>query len=336
MKKISKLVALAATGVFALQATAFADFPDMPDGEIGVAIQAAVNNGLISGYDDGLVHAEAPITRAQMATIVVRAMGAKDNSTQTFPDVAADAWYQDAVSKAVEMGAFKGDTAGNFNPENNITCQETYTVLARVFQFESYELKFSDGRTAYATKADQSVLNSFSDIISVADWAKDYAAAIVGNGGFKGFNGLLKGNAYITRGEFAYLMNELIGTYIDEPGEYAAGTIDGTKSVVIRTGGVKIDGLQAKRNLIVAYSADERGVVLTNADVGLVAAVMGCADPSRDVNNLNSYISFGGRFRDVRVCAPYVFLDLSGAKMTSEDYLKGCENSKISLGMLGG
>ena len=337
MKKISKLAALAAAAILALQVPVFADFSDMPTGEIGDALQKAVDNGLISGYDDGTVRPDDNIKRAEMAAIIVRAMGATRNSSKTFPDVAADAWYADSVSKAVQMGAFSGDTDGKLNPENNITCQETYTVLSRVFQFIGYPRYYRNGTSDVMGKSDPAVLNTFTDKDSVASWATDYAAAIVQKGGFLGFNGLLKGDSYITRGEFAYLMDKLIGTYIDEPGKYTASTIDGLKSVVVRTGGVVIDGLKTDRNLIVAYSADTRGVQVTNSTVNGVTAIMGCADPdaygTQSTNNLKSYISIQGNFYDVRVCAPYVFLDAAGAKMEA---LNGTDYTMVNMGMFGG
>lgn len=337
MKKTAKLAALAAAAVLALQAPVFADFSDMPSDEIGSALQNAVNNGLISGYDDGTVRPDANIRRAEMAAIIVRAMGATENSTKTFPDVAADAWYADSVSKAVQMGAFNGDTAGNLNPENNITCQETYTVLSRVFQFIGYPRNFSDGTSDVMGQSDPAVLNVFTDKDSVASWATDYAAAIIQKGGFTGFNGLLKGDAYITRGEFAYLMDVLIGTYIDEPGNYTANMIDSSKSVVVRAGGVTIDGLTTDRNLIVAYSADINGVKITNSTVNGVTAIMGCADPAaagtKSTENLASYISITGNFHDVRICAPYIFLDASGASMKA---LNGGDYTKVNMGMFGG
>lgn len=337
MKKIAKIVALTAAGMMAFQGLAFADFPDMPDGDIGVAMQAAVDNGLITGYDDGRIGPDDNITRAQMATIIVRAMGASETSNKAFPDVSSSAWYADSVSKAVAMGAFSGDTNGNFNPENNITCQETYTVLARVFAFEGYELHYYGGEVGYASKADPACLDTFADRASVADWAVDYAASIVGNGGFKGFNGMLKGGDMITRGEFAYLMNELIGTYIDAPGTYGADKINASKSVVVRSGGVVIDGLTTDKNLIVAYSADTSGVSVKNSTVSGVTSIRGCADPkakgTMSTESLESYISIEGTFNDVRVDAPYIFLDVSGASMK---YLKGTDYSKINMGMIGG
>lgn len=336
MKKISKLATLAAAAILTVQASVFADFSDMPTGEIGVSLQKAVDNGLIVGHADGTVRPNDNITRAQMAAIVVRAMGASELSEKSFPDVSAkDAWYADDVSKAVQMGAFSGDTEGKFNPESNITCQETYTVLSRVFQFIGYPRKFKDGSSDVWGASNPAVLDTFADKSSVDSWATDYAAAIVQKGGFGGFNGQLKGDSYITRGEFAYLMDALIGTYVDEPGEYKTGSIDGSKSVVVRVGGVNIDGLTIDRNLIVAYSADTNGVKITRTTVNGVTAIMGCADSAafgtKSVDNLKSYISLSGSFYDVRLCAPYIALDLSGAKMRA---IKGAEYSKFNLGLI--
>lgn len=329
MKKSIKLISVLAAGLLALNATAFADFSDMPQGQIGASIQAAVDNGLITGYEDGTVRPDGNITRAEMAAIIVRAMGATEASTQTFPDVASTAWYADTVSKAVAMGAFKGDTAGNFNPENNITCQETYTVLSRVFCFEGYDISTKDGKKGSVGKADAAVLDAFADKASVASWAVDYAAAVVGNGGFAGFDGQLKGDAMITRGEFALLMDTVIGTYIDEPGTYTADKLNAEKSIVVRKGGVTIDGLKTGKNLIIAYSVDTAGVKVTNAEISGVTAVFGAADPV----NKTVCASIQGTFKDVRVGSAWVTLDASGAAM---QYYKGVKDSIVNMGTFGG
>lgn len=329
MKKSIKVIAAIAAGLLSLQATAFADFSDMPTGDYGVALQAAVNNGLITGYEDGTIKPDGMITRAEMATIIVRAMGASATSTTTFPDVAADAWYAKNMSIAAEMGAFKGDTDGNVNPENYITCQETYTVLSRVFSFDWYTLNYESGKKGYVNKPDTAVLDKFGDKASVADWATDYAAAIVDNGGFGGFGGLIKGDSYITRAEFAYLMNELIGTYIDTPGAYTGADLDATKSIVIRTGGVSISDLTTDKNLVVAYSVDTNGVVVANSTVTGVTAIMGAADPV----NKTCCISIAGTYTDVRVKSAWVTLDASGAKM---DYYNGVKDSLVNMGTFGG
>ena len=67
----------------------------------------------IIGRDDGLVHPEAPITRAEVATIFFRLLTdeARDEyltGTSPFADVASDAWYATAVATMQAMGIVEG------------------------------------------------------------------------------------------------------------------------------------------------------------------------------------------------------------------------------------
>lgn len=336
MKKALKMMVCAAmASAMCMGVTAFAEFTDMPDGSMGQALQNAVDAGLIQGVTDTEIRPNDNITRAQMATIITRAFSAQDNSDQTFNDVAADAWYADAVSKAVEMGAFEGDTNNNFNPENNITFQETYIVISRVFGFEPYELKYSSGETLMLGDCEDSVLDSFSDSSSIASWARDGAKYVVGNGGWTGIDGQLKPTDYITRGEFALLMDSIVTTYISEPGTYT-GLPDGL--TMVRCGGVTIDGLQTSHNLIITYGVDESGCKVTNSTVNGVTLVLGGVDktPAESVDSNgetvyqpdDSYVSIEGNYYDVRVSTPFVFLDASSASVS---YFKGVKNSLVSL-----
>ena len=133
MNNLKKIAALLLTGAVVVggAVSAFA-FTDMPGGEMGIAIENAVNNGLLTGYDDDTVKPYEPITRAQMSAIIVRAFGATEKSDSTFKDVAQDAWYKEAVDKAVYMGAFKGDDNGNFAPLKNLTRAESAMVIYRI------------------------------------------------------------------------------------------------------------------------------------------------------------------------------------------------------------
>lgn len=330
MKRTIKILSLAAAGMMAFQAAAFADFSDMPSGDMGTALQNAVDNGLITGYDDGTIRADEKITRAQMAAIITRAFGAEYKDSSTFPDVAADAWYAEDVSKASYMGAFGGDSEGNFNPENNITFQETYTVLARVFCFDSYYTNNSDGSKDYVNKADLAVLDSFSDKDSVADWAADYTAGVVQYGGYQGIDGQLKGSDEITRGEFALIMDSLVGTYIDSTDNIS---VDPSKSVMVRATDAGLSGLKTDRNLIIGYSVDQ--CTLQDAEIAGTTVVYGCIDQpnATSTDNLKSKISLGGTFNDVRIKSAGIFLDASGAKMKS---IRGVSNSRINMGTFGG
>ena len=304
MNNLKKIAALLLAGAVTVggAVSAFA-FTDMPDGEMGIAIENAVNNGLINGYDNDTVRPNEPITRAQMSAIIVRAFGATEKSDSTFKDVAQDAWYKDEVDKAVYMGAFKGDDNGNFNPDNNITFQETYAVLARVFQFES---RVTSAGVTVMKPADN-CLDVFADKGKIASWAVDYAAAVVGNGGYTGINGLLKPTEQISRGEFAMVMDQLVSLYIDEEGTYTTGFGNGT--VVVRCGGVTIDGLETDRNLILSYGIDKKPEV-KNSKVGKCVVVYGGTEKTPvEVNGKlradESFISIAAHIYDCRIIAPY-------------------------------
>ncbi|MGN0181965.1 MAG: S-layer homology domain-containing protein [Candidatus Ornithomonoglobus sp.] len=329
MKKLTKVLSFAAAMALCMGIGVSASaFSDMPDGEMGEALQRAVDVGLMDGVTTDLIAPNDNITRAQMATIIVRAFNATDSSSTKFNDVAADAWYADYVSKASAMGAFEGDDDNNFNPENNITFQETYIVLSRMFGFEAY--KSSKGMVS---DCDESVLNTFSDKDEVASWAKNYAKYIVGNGGWNGIDGKLKPTSSITRGEFAILMDRIVTTYIDEPGTYT-NLPDGL--TMVRCGGVTIDGLNTSHNLIITYGVDEEGCKVVNSTVNGVTLVLGGKDKTPQTNQNGqvlpdeSYVSIEGTYYDVRVGAPYVYLNASSASI---EFFNGVKNSLVALSL---
>lgn len=335
MKTIKKLAAFAITAAMTVSgASAFADFSDMPAGEMGVAIDNAVSNGLLTGYEDNTVKPYDPITRAQMSAIIVRAFGVTENAESTFGDVSANAWYKDSVEKAVYMGAFQGDDNGNFNPDNNITFQETYTVLARVFQFVERTTKSG----TLVMGASDDCLDAFADKDDVASWAVDYAKAVVDKGGYTGIDGLLKPTASISRGEFAMIMDQLVSLYIDEEGTYNTGFGGGT--VVVRTGGVTIDGLETDRNLILSYGI-EKETVIKNSTIKGCVVVYGGTDktPVENDGKLKpdeGYIGITANIYDCRIFAPYSRTMVS---CTNEDprtaFIKSYPTTAVvDLGML--
>ena len=343
MKIFKKLAALTIASAMAVSGAASAmAFSDMPSGAMGVAIENAVSNGLLTGYDDNTVKPNDPITRAQMSAIIVRAFGATEKEANNFADVADDAWYREAVEKAVYMGAFKGDDQGNFNPENNITFQETYTVLARVFQFTE---RINYQNVGILSPAED-CLDDFADKDQVASWAVEYAKAVVDKGGYTGINGLLKPTDSITRGEFAMVMDELVSLYIDKEGTYTTGFGNGT--VVVRSGGVTIDGLNTSKNLILSYGIDKETVVKNSTVDGCVVIYGGTDKTPVQTNGKltadESFISItldsNATIYDCRIFAPYSITNIDCAKLNAETdripNIKGyAETSIINLGSIG-
>lgn len=239
MKKITKVL-LSATiaGIMLMQSAAFAqEFTDMPDDWTTASIEKAVENGLIGGYDDGTVKPNNNILRSEMAAIIVRAFGAtKEADISIYPDVLADKWYYKEFAKAVQMGAFSGTDDGKLNPEANITYEECFTVVSRIFCLPYLDPYLQSN----LDMVDDSILDKYSDASTIASWAKKYTALVVGQGYWDGYEGNLKPHGqYITRAEFAVLMDNLIKTYINEPGEYSE-FVDG--NILIRSEGVTLRG----------------------------------------------------------------------------------------------
>ncbi len=307
-------------------------FNDMPEGEMGKALQNAVDAGLINGITDDTIAPYDNITRAQMAAIITRAFSATEKSDKVFGDVSADAWYKDVVSQAAYMGAFEGDDNNNFNPENNITFQETYLVLSRVFGFDAYKVSNKD---LMLGDCDIAVLDAFADKDKIAPWAVNGAKYIVGNGGWTGFDGKLKPTDYITRGEFAILMDSIVDVYIDQPGTYKDL---GDKLIMVRCGDVIIDGLKSNKNLILTYGVDEKGCKVVNSVVNGVTLVLGgvdktpvetvATDGTTKQSPNEAHVKLHGNYYDVRVNTPFVYLDAADAKV---QYYKGVKNSLVSI-----
>lgn len=333
MRDLKKIIAMAASAVVTMGIAASASaFSDMPGGEMGAALQRAVDVKLMNGVTDDLIAPNDNITRAQMATILVRAFAATETSEAAFNDVAPDAWYADMVSKAAKMGAFQGDDYNNFNPENNITFQETYIVLSRMFGFEPYEVTYKSKPSIMLGDVDASVLSAFADASEFDSWAYNYGKYIVGNGGWKGIDGMLKPKAYITRGEFAMLMNALVTTYIDAPGTYNSLPSGLT---MVRSGGVTIDGFTNDSNLVFTYAVNEDGAKVTNSTINGVTLVLGGVDKTPRLNESSgkyspdeAYISIAGNFHDVRNSTAFVMLDASNAAI---EFYKGVDNSLVAL-----
>lgn len=266
-KFIKKIIpATLALSLFAGTSAYAINFPDMPNDWTTKALENAVENGLLSGFDDGTIRPDDNITRAQMATIVVRSFGATaDADISKFTDVNENDWFYSYFSKAVQMGAFNGNDLNQLNPNNPIKFEECFKVIACVFGLIA-DTKIYAEDSKYKNDLqmqDLTVLDKFSDGNKVSDWAKPYVAAIVSGGYWDGIDGKLTPTAYITRAQFAVLMDNIVKTYITEPGTY---TDLGEGNILIKSPSVTIDNFTTDNNVIISdgVSETEEGINFTN------------------------------------------------------------------------
>ena len=110
--------------------SSFADVP--ADAYYAKAVAWAVENGITGGTGDGKFSPDATCTRAQSVTFLYRANGSPAVSgSAEFSDVAADAYYADAVAWAAKNGVTGGIGGGLFGSDNNCTRAQIVTFLYR-------------------------------------------------------------------------------------------------------------------------------------------------------------------------------------------------------------
>ncbi|MCL2153759.1 MAG: S-layer homology domain-containing protein, partial [Oscillospiraceae bacterium] len=153
----------------------------------------------LSGYPDGSVGADKPITRAEMCAILFRLWVAEDkNSTLAprFTDVLQNAWYYQAVTYMASIGIIRGYPDGTFKPDAAITRAEFAALISR---FEDLSNSGSSG---------------FGDI--AGHWAADDILSVASAGWMVGYpDGTFKPQNLLTRAEAVTIINRMLDRRID-------------------------------------------------------------------------------------------------------------------------
>ena len=159
------------------------------------AVEYAYENEMMGGISDTQFAPNANLTRGMIATILWRLEGASTDAPAVFTDVAAGAWYADAVNWAAKNNIVGGYGDGLFGPDDNITREQMAAILYRYAQFKEYGV---------SAKGD---LSGFADLSELSAWAEESMAWAVGAGllGGKG-DGVLDPAGTATRAEVAQIL----------------------------------------------------------------------------------------------------------------------------------
>ena len=109
--------------------------PEVYDWEADAYYQKALNLcsalGIIEGKDDGEVHPEAVVTRAEMATIVLRLLAETNQATynNVFTDVDASHWAAQTIQTAFNAEIVNGFDDGTFVPDGDVTTTQVAKML---------------------------------------------------------------------------------------------------------------------------------------------------------------------------------------------------------------
>ena len=159
----------------------------------------------VVGYQDGCVHPNALITRAETATIFFRLL--KDSvrdgnllTSNTFADVPNAYWANTAISTMAGLGIVQGYNSTAFDPNASITRAEFAAICAR----------FDTGKS--------SGTQTFTDI--KGHWAEKYIERAAELGWIKGLeDGTFRPNDCITRAQAMTMINRVLNRIPEENGD---------------------------------------------------------------------------------------------------------------------
>jgi hypothetical protein len=109
-------------------------FADVPENHWALTpIEQLATTGLIEGYPNGTFQPERALSRAELATLLVKSKGMEPPAIteKTFKDMPPAHWAARYVKGALTMGLVKGYPDKTFKPNNKITRTEGVVVLTR-------------------------------------------------------------------------------------------------------------------------------------------------------------------------------------------------------------
>ena len=162
MKNIFKI--LTAMFVFSVTLPAMAfQFPDVPTNHWAAEqMDILSDKGVIVGYPDGTFKPDENVTRAEFASMAIKALGQEHTNVAqpvNFTDITEDFWAYDAIQKALFFDLISCPATGEpFRPDDTVTREESTTVAVNALTTEQISI----------AKAKE-VLAKYADVNSIPD-----------------------------------------------------------------------------------------------------------------------------------------------------------------------
>ncbi|MCR8632613.1 S-layer homology domain-containing protein [Paenibacillus radicis (ex Xue et al. 2023)] len=141
-----------------------------------------------------------PITRAEFATLLTRALGLNEGNSTAYSDVSANDWYAGSVSAASKAGLVTGFEDGSFRPSANITREQMAVMVSRAI-----------GLAGKKVDSDAKALAVFTDSKAINSWASSAVAQSVNAGIINGKSAdAFMPDEHASRAEAAVMLKRLL------------------------------------------------------------------------------------------------------------------------------
>ncbi len=152
-------------------------YPDVPNGYWAADdINRLTDQCVVVGYPDDLFKPNRNISRAEVATMVVKGYNLENTQMTTegdFKDVPKHFWAYEEINKGVSADMIAGHPDGKFHPNSPITRTEAMSIISKGINCPMD-----------ACKADE-ILSQYQDGKDVPTWAKEHVAKAIDNGALK-------------------------------------------------------------------------------------------------------------------------------------------------------
>ncbi|WP_168118643.1 S-layer homology domain-containing protein [Paenibacillus sp. HB172176] len=205
--------------MYALVETSDISFADIGQHWAKADIELLATSRIVKGMDQDHFAPDANITRAEFTALLVRALGivvtaapSGGVSTSGLADVSSDAWYEPAVTAAVNAELIQGYADGSFGPNQPIRREELAVLIERARTFvNNGAARASVSFPSDSDTGAEQLLNTFADQERISAWARQAAANLLHGGLMQGRSEeRFEPQAYTTRAEAVVLLKRFL------------------------------------------------------------------------------------------------------------------------------
>ncbi|MEO0374341.1 MAG: S-layer homology domain-containing protein [Cyanobacteria bacterium P01_A01_bin.17] len=263
-QKVSLILGLGITSTVAIPflsvpASAQASLSDIQGHWAQSCIQSLTQQGIINGYPDSSFRPNAPVNRAEYATLVGNAFpnAPRNQSARSFRDVSSNFWAYNAIRTATQTGFLTGYPDGRFQSNQNIPRAQVLVSL-------------SNGLDYAPNGSVNAILDrNFSDAGSIPSYARRTIAAAAENQLVVNYPNVryLNPNQTATRADVAAFLCQALKSPQQAsllPSQYIAGDFDASAL----TAGTTVPVTYAEADRVIV-SPQETAVLTLTVDANI-------------------------------------------------------------------